>query len=143
MNNLKINHVAVLLCLILLHVLGFVWYGTLFMEQWMELVELDPESMEGSNEAGIWITNFVASLLPLYLLAWLFTKLEVTTGLRGAVIAFLITFCFYHITIMRDNMFEGQHYGLAWITGGFSLVGLTLSGFILGAWTKRDTPNRV
>jgi len=138
MNNLKINHLAVFVCLILLHVLGFIWYGPLFGERWMELVHLDPESMEGGGEAGIWITNFIASLAPLYLLAWLFTKLEVTSGLRGAVIAFLITFCFYHLTIMRDNMFSAQHYGLAWIVGGFSLVGLTLSGFILGAWTKKN-----
>jgi len=137
MNNLKINHLAVFVCLILLHALGFLWYGQLFGEQWMELVELDPESMEGSGEAGIWITNFIASLAPLYLMAWLFTKLDVTSGLRGAVIAFLITFCFYHLTIMRDNMFAGEHYGLAWIVGGFSLVGLTLSGFILGAWPKK------
>lgn len=136
MNNLKINHLAVLVCVILLHALGFLWYGALFGERWMELVNMDPENMQGEGEAAIWITNFIASLLPVYLLAWLLTKLDVRSGVRGAVIAFLITFCFYHITIMRDNMFAAQPYGLAWIVGGFSLVGLTLSGFILGAWPK-------
>ena len=137
MNNLKINHLAVLVCVVLLHALGFLWYGPLFGEQWMAMVEMDPENMDGGGEAGLWITNFIASLAPLYLLAWLFTKLNVTTGARGAAIAFLITFCFYHLSTMRDNMFEGEHYGLAWIIGGFSLVGMTLSGFILGAWTRK------
>jgi hypothetical protein len=139
MNHLKINHLAVFVCLILLHVLGFLWYGPLFGEKWMAMVELDQATMESdSMEAGLWITNFIATLAPLYLLAWLFTKLDVTSGLRGAVIAFLISFCFHHLPLMSGNMFAGEHYGLAWITGGFSIVGWTLSGFILGAWTKRS-----
>ena len=139
MNHLKINHLAVWVCLILLHVLGFLWYGPVFGEKWMAMVELDQASMESdSMEAGLWITNFIATLAPLYLLAWLFTKLDVMSGLRGAVIAFLIAFCFHHLPLMSGNMFAGEHYGLAWITGGFSIVGWTLSGFILGAWTKRN-----
>lgn len=34
-------------------------------------------------------------------------------------------------------MFAREPYGLAWITGGYALACATLSGFILGAWTKR------
>ena len=138
MPNLKINHLAVFVCVILLHILGFLWYGPLFGERWMELVELDPERMEGAGDAGIWITNFIAQLAPVYFLAWLFTKLNVTSGVRGAAIAFVISFCFHHLSLMSGNMFSGEHYGLAWIVGGFSLVGLTLSGFILGIWTKTN-----
>lgn len=138
MNTLKINHLAVIVCVIVLHVLGFLWFGPLFGETWMRMVELDPETMQaGSGEAGIWIANFVAIVAPLYFLAWLFTKLEVTSGMRGAVIAFLISFCFHHLAVMSGNMFAGQPYGLAWIVGGYWLVALALSGFILGVWTKK------
>ena len=139
MNNLKINHLAVLVCVILFHALGFVWFGPLFGEKWMGYLGLDMAKIEASQPgAGIWIANFIASVAPVYLLAWLFTKLDVTSGIRGAVIAFLITFCFHHLPSMSGNMFAQLPYGLAWITGGFHLVGLTLSGFILGAWTKRS-----
>src|SRR5688500_68395 len=139
MNHLKINHLAVVVCLILLHALGFLWYGPLFGQKWMAMVDLDQATMESEGmDAGLWITNLIASLAPLYLLAWLFARLNVTSGLRGAVIAFLIAFCFHHLPLMSGNMFAGEHYGLAWITGGFSIVGWTLSGFILGAWTKRN-----
>jgi hypothetical protein len=136
MKNLKINHLAVLVCVIFLHILGAIWYGTLFLETWTGMVGLD---MENPPEAGIslWIMNFIAQVAPVYLLAWLFTKLDVTSGVRGAGIAFLITFCFHHLSLMSGNMFAGQPYGLAWITGGFSVVGLTISGFILGSWIKR------
>lgn len=73
------------------------------------------------------------------MLAWLFARMEVTSGARGAFIAFIVTFCIFHLSEMRGNMFAGFPYGLAWITGGFNVVSNTLSGFILGAWTKRES----
>jgi hypothetical protein len=143
MNNLKINHLAVLVCVILLHVIGFLWYGPLFGEKWMAMVNLDlTEAESGSMEAGLWITNLIASVAAVYLLAWILKELRITSGARGAVIAFLITFCIFHLSEMRGNMFAGFPYGLAWITGGFNLVGNTLSGFILGSWIKRDAAVR-
>ncbi|HEY9487515.1 MAG TPA: DUF1761 domain-containing protein, partial [Chryseosolibacter sp.] len=103
-------------------------------------VELDLDAAEGgAADAGLWITNLIAILAQLYLLAWLFIKLNVVTGVRGAVLAFLITFCMHHLPLMSGNMFSGEPYGLAWITGGFSIVGLTICGFILGAWIKQDS----
>lgn len=137
MNNLKINHLAVWICIILMHAFGFLWYGPLFGEKWMALVKMDQATMEQeSMNASIWILNSAAIIAPIYLLAWLFTKMNVTSGIQGALIAFLIVFCFHHLPLMNANMFAGKPYGLAWITGGYSLSWLTVSGFILGAWTK-------
>lgn len=140
MNTLRINHLAVLVCVIMLHVIGFLWYGPLFREKWMAMVGLNAADAEGgSMEAGLWITNLIASLASVYVLAWLLARMEVTSGARGAFIAFIVTFCIFHLSEMRGNMFAGFPYGLAWITGGFNVVGNTLSGFILGAWTKRES----
>ena len=139
MNSLKINHLAVWACVILLHIIGFLWYGPLFGEQWMGMVGLDPEMAEGgASDIGLWVTNLIATAAPLYLLAWLYTKLNVLTGARGAALAFLAAFCFHHLPLMSGNMFAGESYGLAWITGGFALVAWTISGFIIGSWTKHD-----
>jgi hypothetical protein len=138
MNNLKINHLAVWICIVLMHAFGFLWYGPLFGEKWMVLVGMDQETMQQeSMSAGIWILNSVAIIAPIYLLAWLLARMNITSGLQGALITFLITFSFHHLPLMNANMFAGQPYGLAWITGGYSLTWLTVSGFILGAWTKR------
>lgn len=138
MNNLKINHLAVLVCIILMHALGFVWYGPLFGESWMKMVGLDMATIEANPPGvGVWIANFASSIASVYMLAWLFVQLGVTSGIRGAVLAFLITFSIHHLALMNNNMFAGEPYELAWITGGFSLVALTLSGFVLGAWTKQ------
>lgn len=137
--NLKINHVAAIVCIVVMHIVGFIWYGPLFSEKWMAMANIDPSNVEtGSWQGGLWITNLVSSAAQVYLLAWLFTKLNVTSGGRGAIIAFFVTFCMHHLPLMSGNMFQMEPYGLAWITGGFGLVALSICGFILGAWTKKS-----
>lgn len=88
MNNLKINHVAVWLCIILMHGFGFLWYGPSFGEKWMAIVNLDQATMqEESMNAGVWIMNSVAIIAPIYLLAWLLTRMNIVSGVHGAVIS--------------------------------------------------------
>jgi hypothetical protein len=133
----KINHVAIVVCVIVLFALGFFWYGSLFGETWMRMVGLSMEEIEASGPgAGVWITNLIATVVPLYVLAWLLLKLNVTTGLRGAGIGLLIGFAFIFLSRMTSDMFSQNPYGLSWIVGGYSMVALTVSGFILGAWTR-------
>ncbi len=138
MNVLKINHLAALVCIVILHALGFLWYGMLFNVQWMSMVGLDIATMQANAPGGeVWVLNLVSIVAPVYVLAWLFTRLNVSSGMSGAGIAFLITFCFHHLATMNSNMFAKAPFGLAWITAGYMVVGLTISGFILGAWTKK------
>lgn len=135
--KLKINHLAVWLCVILLFVLGFLWYGPLFGDQWMDMVGLVKAEVEANPPgAGIWISNVISTVIPLYVLAWLFLKLNVSSGLQGLLYGFLISFSFVFLSKLTGDMFAQNPYALSWITGGFDMVSLSLSGFILGAWRK-------
>ena len=137
MENLKINHLAVWAAIILQFVIGFIWYGPLFGEAWMELEGLDLATIEANPAgAGEWITNIISSVAGIYLLAWLFVKLGVNTILKGLWYGFLIGFVFVLLADKTVGEFAMHPYGLAWITGGFTTVGLSLGGLILGAWTK-------
>ena len=103
----------------------------------MGMVGLDQATVEANPPgAGVWITNIISSVIPLYVLAWLFTKLDVRSGFQGACVGLLIAFSFDFLARMTSNMFAQAPYELAWITGGFDMVLLTISGFILGAWLK-------
>jgi len=138
MEKLKINHAAVWVGVIVLFGLGFVWYGPLFGEQWMEYVGLtmaDAENMDGA--AGIWISNIITSIITMYFLAYLICKLGIDSGFKGALLGLEIAFVFIFLTIMVNGFYAQAPYGLAWITGGFSMVGYTINGFIMGAWTKK------
>lgn len=135
--ELKINHAAVWVGVVLLTLLGFIWYGFLFTEQWMKLVELDPVAAEANPPgAGVWITNTIATIIPVYVLAWLFTKMKVESAMVGGGIGLLIAFSFSHLSTMTSNMFAENPYALTWITGGFDMVGLTICGALLGGWRK-------
>ncbi len=137
--SLKINHWAILASFVVLTALGFLWYGPLFGTPWMKMVGLDEATINANPPgAGIWITNVIATVVPLYVLAWLFTKLNVRSGLHGAGIGLLISFSFVFLSRMTSDMFAQNPYVLSWITGGYDMVALTLAGFILGAWRKTD-----
>ena len=134
----SINHAAVWVCVILLTGLGFLWYETLFGELWMEMSGLSLADIEANPPgAGVWITNFIATVVPLYVLAWLLHNMNVESGMGGAGIGLLISFSFVFLTIMTGNMFAMKPYALSWITGGYGMVAMALSGFILGVWRKK------
>jgi len=139
--TLKINHLAVFACLILSFALGFLWYSPLlFGDSWMTMVGLSQEIVEANPpSAGAWITNIIASIVPLYVLAWLFTKLDIRSGIKGAGIGLLIVFAFDFLARMTSDMFAKAPYELVWITGGFDMAIMTISGFVLGAWRKETT----
>jgi hypothetical protein len=142
MNELRINHLAVLVSIVLQFVIGFLWYGPLFGEAWMGMVGLSMEIIEADPAgAGEWFTNIIASAAGIYLLAWLFVRLGVRTALRGAWLGFLIGFVFVLLSNMTTGMFAKDPYGLAWITGGFTTVGLMVGGLVLGGWTKTAPPS--
>ena len=137
MEKLKINHLAVWVNIVFLHLLGSLWYGPLFGEQWMEMVGLTMEDAQtGSASAGLWITNAVATIITVYTLAWMFTKLNINTVVEGLITGLVIGFSFNFMPAMSGNMFAQEPYWLAYVTGGFSMVGWGISGMILGIWKK-------
>lgn len=137
MGTLKINHAAVWVCFVLLTALGFLWYGPFFGESWMQHVGLDMDTVqENPPGAGIWITNAIATIIPLYTLAWLFVRLRIESALQGLLVGFAIAFSFVFLSDMSGDMFAQRPYGLSWITGGYTMVALAVSGAILGAWRK-------
>lgn len=103
----------------------------------MSLVGLDMATAEANPPgAGIWISNLIATIVPMYALAWLFTQIQVESLARGALIGLMIAFSFIFLSRMASNLFAQAPYALTWIEGGFDLVSLTLAGGLLGAWRK-------
>jgi hypothetical protein len=137
MKELKINYLAVLVAIVLQFALGFLWYGPLFGDVWMEMVGLDMEYVEANPPgAEIWIANVISAALAMFVLAWLFVRLQVKSLLRGIWIAFVIGFSFVLMSQMISGFYAEDPYWLAWINGGNTTVGLMLGGAVLGAWTK-------
>jgi hypothetical protein len=140
MKELKINHLAVLVGVILQFVIGFLWYGPLFGDPWMAAVGLDRATIDANPPgAGEWITNIFSAVVSMYVLAWLFVKMGVDTLIKGAGYGLLIGFSFVLMSIMTSGMFARDPYELAWITGGYTTFGLLVGGAVLGAWTRSSS----
>jgi len=102
-----------------------------------EMVGLDMAAIEANpSGVGVWVHSFASSIISMYVLAWIFTRLNVTTWLKGAGYGFLIEFAFVLLSVKMSNAYADLPYGLAWITGGFTTFGLMVGGTIFGAWKK-------
>ncbi len=129
------NPWAILVAIALQFVLGFLWYGPLFGNPWMDMVGLDMATVEANPPgAGIWISNIFSAALSMLVLAWLFVKLDVRSVLRGVGIGLLVGFSFNLMPVMISGFYADSPYGLAWITGGNTTVGLMLGGAVLAGW---------
>lgn len=138
MNEIKINHGAAIVSIIWMFVLGFLWYGPLFLEQWLSLLGMTMEEAEANQPgASIWISNIVGSAAGIYFISWLFVQLKVQSLIKGLILGILIGFIFNLLPTMINGFYANAPYGLAWITGGFQTVGWGVAGLILGAWTKK------
>ncbi len=136
MQEIKINHLAVLVSVIWMFFLGFMWYGPLFGEAWMGMVGLSMEDAEQPS-AGIWISNIIGSVAGIYMLAYLFVRMNIQSLVGGLLMGLAVGGVFNLLPAMVNNMFAQAPYGLAWITGGFQTLGWAIAGVILGAWTKK------
>lgn len=96
----------------------------------------EDQIMANPPGAGIWISNLIATAVPVYFMAWLFTKLNVESAMRGLLLGLGISFSFQFLTQMTQNLFAMRPYELTWVSGGFNLVALALVGLILGGWRK-------
>jgi len=137
MEQLKINHAAVWVSVVLMFAFRFLWFGPLFGDKWMALVGLDMATIE-ANPAGaaVWISNTLATVIGVYTLAWLFTKMNVGSVGEGALTGLIIGFAFVFLSHMISGFFAQAPYALAWINGGHDMVALMISGAVLGAWRK-------
>ncbi len=134
MKQLKINHAAVWIIVVLAQAIPAVWYG-IFAEPWMEMNNLT-EEMATSGGSTPFIVSIISSVALTYMIAWVFVRMNVDSLMDGLKTGFIMGFPIAILSTMTVNMFSIRPYGLAWIDGGAQLIIWVLSGIILGAWRK-------
>ncbi len=133
--DLKINHLAVIVCTILSMVIPVAWYS-LFADQWMNLNGFSLEFVEENSSPKLYISALLSGLIGSYVLAWLWQKMSISSIVDGVIAALAIGFGLLFLTGMVHNMFEYRPYGLSWINGGGTMLWMVVSGIILATWRK-------
>jgi hypothetical protein len=134
MENLYINHLAVLVCALLNLGLGALWYSPLlFYKAWQAETRLTDEQLAQVNPAKTYGLAFLFSWVISYNLAFFLGDAN-TTPVWGAAAGFLAGFGWATLIFAIIALFEQRSWRYILINGGFITVYFTLIGFILGIW---------
>ena len=76
MKELKINHLAVWLIVVLAQVIPMGWYS-LFADPWMKYNDLTMDFVQENESTTPYIASIIGSIIMAYTLAWLFKKMNI------------------------------------------------------------------
>jgi len=134
MDDLIINHWAVLVAAVSDFVVGALWYSPiLFYKGWMKENKFSDEDMKKGNPAVTYSVTFILVLIISYNLAFFLgdAKTDAMWGLQAGVLAGL---GFAAMAFAIVAMFEKKSFKYILINGGYITVAFALKGFIIGAW---------
>jgi hypothetical protein len=134
---MKTNYAAVLVSAVVYWLLGALWYGVLFGKQYVALEHLPDEQLKSASPILPYIITFFLNLLIAFVLAQLCAWRNANTAAKGASLGILLWIGFVGPITYTTYMYELRPLPLFAINQFFSLVGLSLMGLIIGAWTKK------
>lgn len=134
MQDIYINHWAVLVCAALNLILGALWYSPLlFYKAWKTTNNFSDEDIKRLNPAKTYGLTCILSLIISYNLAF-FLGDKNTDAYWGATAGFLAGFGFSALIFTVVALFEQRSLKYIIINGGYITAYFTLIGLIIGAW---------
>jgi hypothetical protein len=134
MEQIHLNHWAVLVCAFANLALGALWYSpVMFYRSWLNENKLTEEQLKKINPARVYGITLLLSLVMSYNLAF-FLGDDKTDMLWGTTAGFLTGFGFAAMIFTVVALFELRSWKYIIINGGFITTYFTLIGFILGTW---------
>jgi hypothetical protein len=145
MATTKTNWLAVAASVVAGMVVGFSWYGFLFIKQWMagNGITMDEANMkifkngiEQPNSPTPMIINTFSMVFYALAMNWLVKRTAAETWLDGAKVGGLIGLIIWSFTWV-GNLFAMRSTELTLVDGSYIFVILTVMGAILGGWQKK------
>ena len=141
----KTNWLAIIVAAVAGMALGFLWYGNLFLDDWMlgNGITLGADEAEMIKNGEVipmsslpMIINTVALLIYALIMNWLIDKTGLTDLAGGAKLGAIIGFTGLML-IYVNNRFAHAPTSLSMIDGVYTLVLFTIIGAIVGGWRKK------
>ncbi|MGW8314356.1 MAG: DUF1761 domain-containing protein [Bacteroidales bacterium] len=134
MEQMMINHWAVLVSAVFSLVLGGVWYSpVLFYKGWMKASGVTEEQVKASNPLRTYLIAFLLAYIMSYNLAF-FLGDEATDWKWGLTAGFLAGFGWAATMFTVIALFEFRSLKYILINAGYMIVYFSAIGLILGAW---------
>jgi hypothetical protein len=128
-----INWLSVIIAALSAFLLGYLWYSPiLFGKRWMKESGVTPESAKDTNMVKVFGTAFILSLIAAFFLALFIGK--GAGALFGALAGFMAGIGWVFTAMGISYLFERKTLAHFLINSLYSVVNLTIMGFIIGAW---------
>lgn len=130
-----VNYLAVLVASIASFLLGWVWYGLIFREQWLAATGQDRKELEAQGaKPMLMAVTFIAQFVMALMLAGVMGHMggDAMTAKNGAIAGVACWLGFVITTMVVNHGFQGAQKSLTWIDGGHWLAVLAIQGAILG-----------
>ncbi|HMR89820.1 MAG TPA: DUF1761 domain-containing protein [Saprospiraceae bacterium] len=143
MNN-KTNWIAIFASVVAAMVIGFLWYGFIFQNQWMvgngitaseDGLKMFKDGSEMDMSPTPMIFNTIFMVVYAFIISWLIKKANVNTWLGGMMIGFAVGLT-HTLNVITGNLFAANPPSLSLVDGSYSLVLFTVIGTIIGALHK-------
>ncbi len=134
---MRINYLAIIVAAVLYWLLGGLWFGLLFSNQWMALEGFKAADIKNISPTIPYIVSMAANLVIAFILALVCASQKADTAVKGAQTGILMSVGFVATTTLTTYLYEGRPFNLFLINVGYIVVGLALMGAVLGAWKKK------
>ncbi len=132
-----VNYIAVVVAGVAIFMIGGVWYSALFRKQWIAAqgwTEADMKAAATGNMAGMYVSQFVTSMVAAWVLAVIMNHFVDLTPLRGALVGVLCWLGFTATVVYSNVVWNMKPKRLWVIDAGYYLIAYAVAGVILAVW---------
>ncbi len=132
--RLVINHPAVWVAIILTQFIPVLWYRAFRFTPYYEGVA---DRMDAAAATpALFAIGLLAGIVAMYLLAWLFSKIEVESMREGLIAGLIIGLAFNVYSIITIYSFTEYPIEIGMIDFGTNALVFSVAGLVLGGWRK-------
>ena len=135
----KLNYVAIVVGGIVYWIIQAGWY-TALGAQWQVAAGVNPaqQMQQGGTSPVPFLGSLICDIIVAWALAWVLTRTGRTSALAGAVTGAALSIGFIATILLTNYLFEQRTRELFYINAGVALIGMAVTGAIVGAWQKKD-----
>ena len=133
MDFASINWLAVMICVVIAIVSGFMWYHPkVFFPAWW--AGIGRSGQTGISHPILYVFTIIAAFVEAVSIAFLLKTMGATSAASGAMAAFMLWLGFVAPTNLVNKLFAGHGFKVWAIETGNHLLNFLIFGAILGAW---------
>lgn len=129
------NYLAVFVSAVVCFVIGFLWYGPLFGNAWVDEMKIRKESSKAKGMWKLMLINFAGTFIMVYVIAHFVMYLELRSYAEALQFGFWIWLGFFALTTLLGGvLWENKSRKLYSINAVYWLVNVCVPSVILTLW---------